>query len=220
MRLFVCVVAAAIACLGMGSQVAAEPVKPVAFPQEHSEFKADPQTRYGRLPNGMTYILRHNATPPGETDVYLRVAAGSMEETPRQRGLAHFLEHMAFEGSKNVPNGELQKILQRHGFAFGADINANTFTGDTVYKLTAPKSDADSLDTTLFPAARGRREPDPVPGRCRSRARRHPVRTARARHARPARPAQGAPDRRAGPAVGRPAECRRLARDRRRGLGR
>ncbi len=154
MRLFARFAVMAILGLAAGSSLAtpaqADPVKPIAFPQDHSEFKPDAQTRYGRLPNGMTYILRHNVTPPGTTVVYLRIAAGSMMETPQQRGLAHFLEHMAFEGSSHVPNGELQKILQRHGFDFGADINANTFTGDTVYKLTAPKSDDDNLNTTLF----------------------------------------------------------------------
>jgi zinc protease len=154
MRLFARFIATVV--LGMGASclitapVQAETVKPIAFPQDHSEFKPDPQTRYGRLANGMTYILRHNVTPPGMTGVYLRIAAGSMMETPQQRGLAHFVEHMAFEGSSHVPNGELQKILQRHGFAFGADINANTYTTDTIYKLIAPKNDDDSLNTTLF----------------------------------------------------------------------
>ena len=70
-------------------------------------------------------------------------------ESDAQRGLAHFLEHMAFKGSKAFPNGEMVKILERHGLAFGADTNASTNFDETVYKLDLPRTDEDTVDTTL-----------------------------------------------------------------------
>ena len=121
------------------------------WPQQKSDLKPEGKAVYGTLENGLRYVIFPNKVPmPGRASMRLYMNAGSLMEEDDQQGLAHFLEHMAFEGSSHVPNGELQKILQRHGFAFGADINAHTFTGDTVYELAAPKSDADSLDTTLF----------------------------------------------------------------------
>ncbi|HVZ30298.1 MAG TPA: insulinase family protein [Asticcacaulis sp.] len=127
------------------------PMAAISFPQEHaSDLKADPDVRYGRLPNGFTYVIRKNATPAGTAAVYLRIGAGSMMETERQKGLAHFLEHMAFNGTTHIPEGELKRILERHGFAFGADVNAYTSDSKTVYTLFAPKSDDENMDTALF----------------------------------------------------------------------
>ena len=80
----------------------------------------------------------------------LRFDAGSLMETDDQQGLAHFLEHMAFNGSTNVPNGEMVKILERHGLAFGADTNASTWLDDTTYKLDLPKADDHTVDTCLM----------------------------------------------------------------------
>src|SRR4051794_38470188 len=72
----------------------------------------DPALRSGVLPNGMHYLVLKNATPPGQVAMRLRFAAGSLEETDAQQGLAHFLEHLAFRGSAHVPEGELQKSLE------------------------------------------------------------------------------------------------------------
>ncbi len=90
------------------------------WPQEFSDVKADPAVRYGVLPNGMRYALMRNTQPAGNISLRLRIASGSLQETDPQRGLAHFMEHMAFNGSKNVPEGEFVKLLQRKGLAFGA----------------------------------------------------------------------------------------------------
>lgn len=122
----------------------------IAFPHEHSDVAPDPATRYGRLANGFTYIIQPNRTPPGVVSVRLRVAAGSLQETEAQLGLAHFIEHMAFNGSKNVPEGEMVKILERHGLKFGPDTNAYTSFGETVYMLDLPKNDSEIIDTALF----------------------------------------------------------------------
>jgi zinc protease len=124
--------------------------KGLDFAQNHSDIKADPAVRFGKLPNGMTYIILKNATPPGTASVRLRFNGGSLMEDDTQQGLAHFLEHMAFNGSKNVAEGDMVKILERHGLSFGADTNAHTGFSETVYELDLPKVADDDLDTGLF----------------------------------------------------------------------
>lgn len=125
-------------------------LKPGQWAQELSDIAPDPAWRFGVLPNGMRYALRKNATPPGQASVRLWFDAGSLMEADDQQGLAHFLEHMAFNGSKNVPEGEMVKILERHGLAFGADTNAQTSFDETTYQLDLPKTDADTVDTSLM----------------------------------------------------------------------
>ncbi|MBV9509848.1 MAG: insulinase family protein, partial [Caulobacteraceae bacterium] len=121
------------------------------WPQAYAkDLPPDPAMRFGQLPNGLRYVVMKNVTPAGQSSLRLRINAGSMEETSDQQGLAHFLEHMAFDGSTHVPNGEMVKILERHGLAFGADTNASTSWEETVYKLDLPKSDDDTLDTSLM----------------------------------------------------------------------
>jgi len=121
------------------------------WPQTYAtDLPPDPAMRFGTLPNGLRYVIMKNATPGGQSSLRLRIDAGSMEETDAQQGLAHFLEHMAFDGSTHVPNGEMIKILERHGLAFGADTNASTSWEETEYKLDLPKSDDDTLDTSLM----------------------------------------------------------------------
>ncbi len=115
-----------------------------------SDIKPDPRIRFGVLPNGMRYALEKNATPPDQAALRLWFDAGSMMEADDQQGLAHFLEHMAFNGSKNVPEGEMIKILERHGLAFGADTNASTGLDETVYQLDLPKTDDATVDSSLM----------------------------------------------------------------------
>lgn len=111
--------------------------------------KPDPEILFGVLPNGMMYAVRHNATPPGQTAMRLMIKAGSMQEAKDQEGLAHFLEHMAFRGSKHVPDGEVVNTLQRLGLLFGADTNASTGGQMTIYKFNLASSDNVSIDTGL-----------------------------------------------------------------------
>ncbi|MGH6972572.1 MAG: M16 family metallopeptidase, partial [Caulobacteraceae bacterium] len=102
-------------------------------------------------PNGMRYAIMRNDTPPGQVSMRLRFAVGSLMETKEEQGLAHFLEHMAFNGSTNVPTrGEMAEDLERLGLAFGADTNAGTGFDQTVYKFDLPKSDPRSVDTALM----------------------------------------------------------------------
>jgi zinc protease len=146
-----CQILAAITVL-LGFLAAAAPAvsSTPAWPQAHSDIKPDPSVRFGVLPNGMRYAIMRNATPGGQTSLRLRVGSGSLEESDAQQGLAHVLEHMSFKGSTHVPAGEMIKILERKGLAFGPDTNAETEWTQTVYMLDLPKSDADTLDTGLM----------------------------------------------------------------------
>ncbi|MBB5685428.1 M16 family metallopeptidase [Sphingobium boeckii] len=111
---------------------------------------ADPAIHYGTLPNGMRYAILRNTTPQQSASIRLRIDMGSTAEADDQQGLAHFLEHMAFNGSKGVPEGEMVKILERYGLAFGADTNASTDFTQTVYKLDLPETNDAIIDTGLM----------------------------------------------------------------------
>ncbi|MDP3634227.1 pitrilysin family protein [Phenylobacterium sp.] len=138
---------------GFGQNKApATPLKlaPGQWAQARSDVPADPEIRFGALPSGMRYALRRQQVPAGQAALRLRFDAGSLQETDAQAGLAHFLEHMAFNGSKNVPEGDMIKILERLGLAFGADTNASTDLDETIYKLDLPRTDAETVDTSLM----------------------------------------------------------------------
>ncbi|MBA3939762.1 MAG: peptidase M16 [Sphingopyxis sp.] len=115
-----------------------------------SDVAVDPNIIFGVLPNGMKYALLKNSTPKDSVALRMRFDVGSFAEADDQRGLAHFLEHMAFNGSKGVPEGEMIKLLERKGLAFGADTNASTGFDETVYKLDLPNASDDLVDTGLM----------------------------------------------------------------------
>jgi zinc protease len=117
---------------------------------ERSDLPVDPGYTFGRLDNGMRYIIRRNATPAGTALVRMRIASGSLEETEAERGLSHYLEHMAFNGSKGIPEGEMIKLLEREGLAFGADTNASTGFEAITYMLNLPRNDEALLETALM----------------------------------------------------------------------
>lgn len=117
---------------------------------EQSDVPADQGYVYGRLDNGMRYIIRRNATPKGTAMVRMRIDSGSLAENDDERGLSHFLEHMAFNGSKGIPEGEMVKLLEREGLAFGADTNASTGFEAITYMLNLPRGDEALLGTALM----------------------------------------------------------------------
>jgi len=120
-------------------------VAPKPWPQDKSDIKPDPAAVYGALPNGIRYIILPNKEPPGRLSLRLRVNAGSLMETDDQQGLAHFLEHMAFNGSQHFPPGEMVGFFQRLGMGFGAGTNGNTSDERTDFVLELP----DTADKTV-----------------------------------------------------------------------
>ena len=121
----------------------------LSWPQDHSDVKPDPAVRYGVLANGMRYEILHNAQPEGVASARLRIATGSLQEADAQRGIAHFIEHMAFNGTKNYPEGEFFKILQRMGLSIGPHVNAATDFGQTTYSFDVPGNDDETLGVAL-----------------------------------------------------------------------
>ena len=137
------------------AQHTAPPATHAALPRpvwamDQSDIPLDPAFRVGRLANGMRYIIRRNATPRGTALVRMEIGAGSLDESEGERGYAHFVEHMAFNGSTRVPEGEMVRLLERHGLAFGADTNAQTNFHYTQYLLDLPRADDEMLDTALM----------------------------------------------------------------------
>jgi zinc protease len=129
---------------------AARATQTAPWPHDTADLRPDPQAVWGRLDNGMRYVLLPNATPQDRVSLRMLIAAGSMMEREDERGLAHLLEHMAFKGTENMPAGDLVQYLERLGMAFGADTNASTSFDSTVYKLELPSNAPDLLDRSLF----------------------------------------------------------------------
>src|SRR5687767_14620512 len=135
---------------GPSETVSAPRAADLVWPFLASDLPADPAFRYGRLANGMRYIIRKNQRPEATALVRMDIQAGSLDEREDERGFAHFVEHMAFNGSTNVPEGEMVHLLERNGLAFGADTNASTGFEQTQYKLDLPRNDPKLLDTALM----------------------------------------------------------------------
>lgn len=110
---------------------------------------ADRNVKVGKLANGLTYYIRRNTKPAKKVELRLVVNAGSVLENDNQRGLAHFMEHMSFNGSTHFPKNELVDFLQKSGVKFGADLNAYTGFDETVYILPIPTEDPAMLDKGL-----------------------------------------------------------------------
>lgn len=111
----------------------------------------DPNTVIGKLPNGIVYYLRHNKEPKERASFYIIRNAGALLENDEQNGLAHFLEHMAFNGTKNFPGKGITSTLERYGVAFGRNVNAYTAHNETVYNISAvPTTNEKLLDTCLL----------------------------------------------------------------------
>lgn len=111
----------------------------------------NPQVKHGVLKNGLSYYILHNEEPKERANFYIAQKVGSTLETPEQLGLAHFLEHMAFNGSRNFPGKNMLNYLQDKGIRFGADINAYTAFDETVYNINnVPTTDKPLMDSVLL----------------------------------------------------------------------
>lgn len=121
------------------------------FTMGAQQLPLNPKVRHGQLPNGLNYYVLHNEEPKGRANFYIAQKVGSTLETPEQLGLAHFLEHMAFNGTKNYPGHNMLEYLQHKGIRFGADINAYTGFDETVYNINnVPTSDLPLMDSVLL----------------------------------------------------------------------
>ncbi len=110
----------------------------------------DPALVTGTLPNGLGYIIRRHQNPEDRVGIWLHVASGSLNETDPTRGLAHYLEHMAFNGTANFPPGSVVPFFQSLGLAFGRDQNAFTSFDQTTYQLTLPGGGREMLEKGML----------------------------------------------------------------------
>ena len=129
--------------------LAAEAAKPL-WAHEGSDLKPDPKMVFGSLENGVRWVILPNAEPPKRVSIRLYIAAGSLMEEDDQQGLAHFMEHMAFNGTTHFAADQMVEFFQRLGMAFGADTNAHTSFDETVYKLELPDNNAEFLSKGML----------------------------------------------------------------------
>ncbi len=123
----------------------------VSYAQQQPELPLSPEVKHGKLPNGLHYFIQHNAEPKERANFYIAQKVGSTLENQDQLGLAHFLEHMAFNGTSHYPGKSMLNYLQSKGIRFGADINAYTAFDETVYNINnVPTSDKALMDSVLL----------------------------------------------------------------------
>ena len=119
--------------------------------QQMQPLPLDPKIRYGKLENGLSYYIRHNEEPKQRAEFHIAQNVGAILEKDEQNGLAHFLEHMAFNGTKNFPDKGIINYFEKQGVKFGYDINAYTSLDETVYRLSnVPSARQGLLDSALL----------------------------------------------------------------------
>src|SRR6187431_3211843 len=150
-RRFFSATAVAVILIAATTVVAQRPALP-----PHSQNAAltdtipvDPLITVRTLPNGLRYYVRANKVPAGRAELRLAVKAGSVLEDDDQRGLAHFVEHMAFNGTRHFPKQDITAFMQSLGMRFGAHVNAHTGFDETVYELQVPLGNPATLERAL-----------------------------------------------------------------------
>lgn len=145
------IVPAIVAAITMASAQQAPPIPPHVLNAPLGQvIPVDPLITTGTLPNGLRYYIRANKLPQGRAELRLAVNAGSVLEDEDQRGLAHFVEHMAFNGSLHFPGLDIISFMQAIGMRFGAHVNANTSFDETVYQLQIPTDNPAVIDRALL----------------------------------------------------------------------
>jgi zinc protease len=135
-------------CALLGFICAVQPL--AAFAQSlDTKLPFDSEVRTGKLPNGLTYYIRHNSYPEHRAELRLVIHAGSVLEDADQQGLAHLNEHMCFNGTAKYPHNSLESFLEEHGARFGADLNASTSFDETIYKESLPTDQGTVLDSGI-----------------------------------------------------------------------
>ena len=130
-----------------GRETSAESVGSYALSQQ---MPVDPEVTVGTLPNGLRYYVRKNAKPARRAELRLVIKAGSVLEDDDQQGLAHFVEHMLFEGTRNFPQQGISEFLATLGVGIGPDANAQTSYDDTQYMLRVPTDSPAVIDRSLL----------------------------------------------------------------------
>ncbi len=138
-----------LAFLSAGSLAPLAPAFAAVPADLSAKLPLDPEAVTGTLPNGLTYYVRRNAFPEHRAEIWLAVNAGSVLEDEDQRGLAHLVEHMAFNGSRGFERQDLVHYLESIGMRFGADVNASTSFDETIYTLTVPTDRPELIDQSL-----------------------------------------------------------------------
>ncbi len=131
--------------LALACAIAACALLAAAPPAADAPLPTDPALVTGQLDNGLKYIVRRHAVPPGRAVIWIHMGTGSLNETDRQRGIAHYLEHMAFNGSEHFPPGSVVPFFQSLGMQFGRDQNAFTNMEQTTYQLSLPDAKPETL---------------------------------------------------------------------------
>lgn len=144
-RSFAAAAVLASTALAFASDSSSDPIPPRPWEHESSDIAPHPSLRFGALENGVRYVWADHAEPKQRTCVWMHVDVGSLAEEEHELGMAHFLEHMAFNGSTNFPPGTLIQWLQERGLEFGADSNARTGLSDTVYTFDLPAAGETAL---------------------------------------------------------------------------
>jgi hypothetical protein len=150
-------IVATVATASVFAQGAARPAAPAAAAQApvvvaplSAPLPVDPQITLGRLPNGIRYYIRANKRPENRAELRLAVNAGSLLEDDDQRGLAHFVEHMAFNGTKHFPKQDITSFMEGIGMRFGRDVNAYTSFDETVFMLDVPTEKREVIDRAML----------------------------------------------------------------------
>lgn len=138
----------AVACKPTSTETSGSATDPLlaTYPELNDEMPFDPNVRKGTLANGLTWYIEPKSEPQERVQLWIAVRVGSVHEDDDQQGLAHYVEHMAFNGSEHFPKNELIEYLESIGTKFGAHLNAHTSFEETVYKLQVPTDEADFVD--------------------------------------------------------------------------
>src|SRR5688572_3395212 len=147
---FVLLVATIAAALGLASAQQSAIPPAVQAARLDQVVPVDPLITVGTLPNGFRYYIRENRQPQARAELRLAVKAGSVLEDEDQRGMAHFVEHMAFNGTRNFPGNAVGTFMQSLGVRFGAHVNAHTSFDETVYELQIPTDNPAVIDRSLL----------------------------------------------------------------------
>lgn len=147
MRLLAAAILAVSAAAALANPSPPSPEARAAWGFDRSDLTPDPAIRFGVLPNGMRYAILRNRTPPGAVAIRLLVRAGATDGAP---GEAHYLEHMAFMGSRGVPEGARARLIRREHLRIGRDFNAHTGDTDTYYSVNLARPDRDQTGRVLL----------------------------------------------------------------------